>query len=62
MVFAAEDPVSVSPPDPPVRFSKFEIVSLPAPPVVCAAVVARLTVRAALTPEYGQEIGSARRR
>ncbi|RWF07540.1 MAG: hypothetical protein EOS64_31480 [Mesorhizobium sp.] len=47
MTFAAVLPVSVSPKAEPIRFSKPETVSLPAPTVFCAAVVARLTVRAA---------------
>jgi hypothetical protein len=52
MEFATLLPVKLSAPDPPARFSKVEIVSVPAPPVFCAVVVARLTVSAAVTPAY----------
>ena len=46
--FARLLPVSVSLKDEPVRFSTRLSVSVPAPPVFCAAVVRRLTVTAAV--------------
>ena len=51
MVFPDVLPGSVSAPEPPARFSQFEIVSFPEP-VGCGFVVARLTVTALDAPAY----------
>jgi hypothetical protein len=48
MAFALADPVNMSLKAEPIRFSKMDKVSEPAPPVFWALVVARLTVTAAV--------------